>query len=307
MNGTKEVVTIGRHVIGVDIYGDLVCEFRRRLLEIGYERSTVDALDADELVLQFLNLARRAVFPVPRSVHKAKGLSSNPEHVPALARIERLTRTGIQITPYLSSRIKQLDYYDDMLNDWGTHHLHLGDTYETKGASAGFVKRTKFLLYAIFTDTDAYFIDIREHGNWTTQEIMEIVHENWPELLQKRRTTHGTGAKLTDAEIKELRRKHLNYTLAMSDGTAYSIIGGGVTLAGSSALDSIWRLRLRHWATQEQEKVIEFIRQNEGDLSRKFGPTVRLTLRLVDVNASVEDTHSGVAFGIERIPIPQWW
>ena len=307
MNGKKEVVTIGRSVIEIDIYGDLVCEFRRRLRDIGYERSVVDALDAEKLVLQFLNFSRRAVFPVPRNIHKAKSFAPSQEHASAMARIEHLIRTGAQITPYLSSRIKQLDYFDDMLNDWGIHHLHLGDTYETKGASAGFVKRTKALLYAIFTHTDAYFIDVREHGDWTTQEIMEIVHDNWPALLRKRRTNSGGSRKLKDSEIKELRRKNFNYSLVMNDGTAYLVIGGGLTLAGSNALDSVWRLRLLHWASQEQERVIDFIRHNEDDLSRKFGHSVRLKLRLEDVSASVEDTHSGVAFCIERIPIPEWW
>lgn len=33
---------------------------------------------------------------------------------------------GVDLGPYLSKKIADLDYDDDLLNDWGVHHLHLG-------------------------------------------------------------------------------------------------------------------------------------------------------------------------------------
>ena len=87
--------------------------------------------------------------------------------------------------PFASARKKSSKnggnpYNDDLLNDWGIHHLHLGTEYNKRGK----IKRSKNLLFCIINSKSVYFINIQEHkANWANKELLEIVYDNWSELL----------------------------------------------------------------------------------------------------------------------------
>ena len=79
------------------------------------------------------------------------------------------------------------------------HHFHLSKKVE----ESGFVKRSEYLLYAIITQKDAYFVDIRPHPKpmdlgWVQQYLLRVVHSNWPELIEPNVLPGVTGAELTD-------------------------------------------------------------------------------------------------------------
>ena len=82
------------------------------------------------------------------------------------------------MNPHLNNATKK-DKLDGLLYDWGIHHLHLGETF----SAPGYVKRTGPVLFAIFRNDNVYFIDIRDHVGWSDKGLLEIVNENWPELL----------------------------------------------------------------------------------------------------------------------------
>ena len=64
---------------------------------------------------------------------------------------------------HLSRKIVDLDYDDDLLNDWDIYHLHLGTNLHIDG----FVKRTGPMLFVRFNEQNAYFKNVMGHGSWT--------------------------------------------------------------------------------------------------------------------------------------------
>ena len=111
-------------------------------------------------------------FPSTRRIHKSNRFSCPERHLGALAKIEELIVTGGDLTPYLSDDIMELKNVDAMLNVFGVHHLHLGDSIITKGKKRGFTKRTPPLLYCYFTGTNAYFIDVMDHESFGSQTVI---------------------------------------------------------------------------------------------------------------------------------------
>ena len=121
---------------------------------------------------------------------------------------------GVNVNAFLSKSIGKAEGWDGLLWSYGMHHFHLG----RETGKDGFVKRSKHLLFAIVAPTDAYFVDVRPHPpkdgiGWVSQELLEIVHSNWPELIEEK-VLHGvSGDQLTDEEMQELRRKNTNYAM----------------------------------------------------------------------------------------------
>ena len=125
--------------VKVNIVGDYAQILRKRLLGIGYSKSSVDNLrDEDSIILAYLRACRRLVSNVPRAIFKAKGFVCPPEHIDALAQIERKIRIGENIGPYLSRKpFNKIGYNDALLNDWGIQHLHLGTSVSTNPKHRG--------------------------------------------------------------------------------------------------------------------------------------------------------------------------
>lgn len=48
----------------------------------------------------------------------------------------------------------------------------------------GFVNRTGPVLFARFDEQNAYLINVWSHGNWTNQDMIRIIHNNWPESIE---------------------------------------------------------------------------------------------------------------------------
>lgn len=195
-----------------------------------------------EMLVAYFGLNRRLVAPQPRTVVKADSFCCPPEHLTALRQIEKKLRDGENIVPYLSTKIRNATYNDALLNDWGIHHLHMGTCMRPDG----FVERTRQLLHCSFTDTHAYLVAVLAHGEWTTIALLEAMHANWPDMLERFRAKGVTGDHLTDLQIRELRRKNANYILQMRDGTCYWPLGGGTTLSGANPHDILMADRILH-------------------------------------------------------------
>ncbi|MDE0233918.1 MAG: hypothetical protein OXM62_02810 [bacterium] len=190
---------------------------------------------------------------MPRRIIKSKSFSYCPKHHDALAQIEQIIHKGGDITPYLSKNIKKVNYNDAMLNDWGIHHLHLGARIERDG----FVERTDMLLYCRFEKGHAYFVAVLPHGSWAKQELVKTIHENWPALIDRYRVRGVVGDRVTDEEIKDLRKVNVNLFVEIENGVAYLPIGGGAVSSGENVLDVRRADMCLHWADRMQEKIID--------------------------------------------------
>lgn len=217
-----------------------------------------------EIITLLINLERRRIEPRPRAVHMAADLV-----VPAVVQlgfdlVKRTAETGGDLNLHLSATVKNdADYDDSLLNDWGMHHLHLGDTAMTTGKSSGLMQRTSALLFAIVRTDDIYFVGLGEHGDWTRKRLIETANAHWPQLFGGRSVTGFRLAEQVTEEDHLLLRKHGIVTPSEIEGVLIFSPGGGYSTSGRSlevtaAADSVARLA-RHYEGRFQSMVPEIL------------------------------------------------
>jgi hypothetical protein len=216
-------------VVKINFYQDYVDQCRAQLEDVGYKTSD---LDSDSLVHAFLNLNKRMVNPSPRAVIKAKNFSCPDEHAEGLKEVERKIGCGENLFTHLSRKIEKLKFNDGMLNDWGIHHLHLGKQKK----SSRFSDRGKYTLFVKFDQENAYLLGVYDHDSWSKQELIRIIHDNWPETIKKYRLNNVVRLErpIDDSEIAECRNFGISTMVDLGGGVVYAMLGGGYTTSGLS-------------------------------------------------------------------------
>lgn len=207
----------------------------------GYD---VSNMTTDEIPPVYFNTEKRRPEQKVRKVMISDVFDCPESLTSGWNKLQEQIQIGNDLTPYLSKRVNQADNYDPMLNDWNIHHMHLGEDIEEH---SDFMKRTGPLLFALFHENNFYAIDIFKHGDWVNQDIIEIIHRNWPETIESKQLkgiTRSTDEELTEENMKTLRSKNCNYVIHVSDGTAYAALGGGVASAGNT-VDTIMKLDIQ--------------------------------------------------------------
>jgi hypothetical protein len=170
--------------VSTDLFADIAARCRLQLTRAGYFAN--QPIHDDDAVLDYLRVLHRSIMPRPRAVHIAKELVCPRNLQSTFDAIRRKTLAGDDLRPHLHRDWGQSDFNDDTLNDWGIHHLHLSTTLEADG----YVVRSEPLLFARVTNEDFYCIAILDHGRghspWTNEELLEIVHRNWPQSVEHR-------------------------------------------------------------------------------------------------------------------------
>jgi len=237
----------------MDFTADLDRIIREQFDRTGISYDT--SMQTGDLAASYLEMLNRRIDPRPRSVHLSKELSESlgrltRETAPnqqqkavdawsAVFKIRYLMVRGENVNAFLHKGIESAtgaQSQDGMLWDFGMHHFHLS----TQSDPSGFVARSDYLLFAIVTRGDAYFVDVKRHPTatdfgWSRQELLRTVQANWPELIDSRILRGVKGDVLTDQEKTELRRKNTNVVTDL-DGHAVAPLGGGITAAGTSIL-----------------------------------------------------------------------
>ena len=163
-----------------------------------------------------------------RAVSEANRLVVPEAYRTAYEDIVGSIKAGRCLKKYQSRKLKNLHYDDDMLSHWGIQHLHLNQCVEQDG----FVKRTGDLLFIHFSDSEAHVLGIFDHGAWCDLDLIQIMHNNWPEQLAIFKS-NGNAVPLTEEQYKTLRKKHANANVTVSDGTEYICPGMGVAANGA--------------------------------------------------------------------------
>ena len=228
-------------------------------------------IDLCSLVLRYFEMLNRRVNPISRKVHFSEEIqdslgilsSKSDEEMQGKAAeawrtvflIRKFFTEGKNVNGFLSTRIKFAmgkRSIDGLLWDFGMHHFHLSKNFE----ASGFVERADYLLFAVITQEDAYFVDVRAHPKagdlgWVSRDLLQILHSNWPELVEFKILRGVSGTKLTDEESQELRRKNCNH-VTNQGGNAIAPIGGGMMADGSSLSCRVLAMKLLHEINQHQ-------------------------------------------------------
>ncbi|CAM5734346.1 hypothetical protein SAFG77S_11611 [Streptomyces afghaniensis] len=215
-----------KYEIKMDFYQDWISHLRKVLEKAGYSPAT----NQEEVSMQYFNLLRRLIPAVPRKVRMAKEFTCPPELRSGLCLVTEKIEQGKDLRSHLSRNIIDLDYDDDLLNDWDIYHLHLGTSIDDDG----FVKRTGPVLFVRFDGEFAYFINVMGHGSWTNQDMIRIIHRNWPESIERFRIKGvlGLNNSLTNQDIKKLRKAHVVSFIEPEPGVVYGPPGMGLTTSG---------------------------------------------------------------------------
>lgn len=110
-----------------------------------------------------------------------------------------------------------------MLKVWNIYHLHLEKKQEQKK-----YKNPNLLFFQPKGNT-VYFIDIRRHptGNeWLSREWLEIIYNNWPELLHYEPglvpcIADGVPIELTDEMVFDLMKEEITPFVTFHEGSVY--------------------------------------------------------------------------------------
>ncbi|MDD4592613.1 MAG: hypothetical protein PHG06_19640 [Parabacteroides sp.] len=221
--------------VNIDIERDVISRIVAYLTEEGFANLTT--IPNRELVILFINYFERLVPTKARHIIKSKSFSCPSDLRAGLDEIERKIECGIDLKPHLSTKIKNIKYFDPMLNDWRIYHLHLGVNPYPPNHS--FVDRTGPVLFARFDETNAYLIDVMpDHKQWANRDCVQIIHDNWPETISmfnlSKMGVIDISSNPSSGDIKELRKAHANAILKLNDGTIYTSIGLGSTTHGNS-------------------------------------------------------------------------
>jgi hypothetical protein len=276
----------------------LVMQFRRFpfLKECDYVN-----LPLDKLSIFYFNWLNRLIQPSKRKVHYSKEFICPPNEQDGLFKLEQKIIAGENLIPHLTRTIKDIRYNDLLLNDWGIHHLHLSSKVEADG----FVKRNEYILYALFNKNDAYLIQIMDHKSFSKQELLRILHKNWPESISKYRAIDlkPSSTIITDEDIQQYRKSGL-MVLVEVEGVVYFPMGGGLSAARTNVIAGRDSDIYIDWLRRIEKHILKNIHEYLGDVVQKLGyhPKVMIFKLMVnsDDNFFVLEKNSLVSFDIGK-------
>lgn len=214
-------------------------------------KEKIENYDLKNLLHHFFTVYSRRV-PVRKwNVHISDKLSDSN----AIIEIVNKLSHGDDVNALLSNRVRKLNqpkFADLLLAEWGIHHLHFE------------ASRSNELLFIYFSESDAYLIDILQHEKadgsvvtWTNTDLIQIMHDNWPSVLQKYVFKENSQSPvLTTEERRTLRNRAATTTVIVSDGTEYMPMGGGYSVS-KHPTHAILRSNILYLTVKQLQTTVE--------------------------------------------------
>ena len=272
----------------IDYCQDIYNQLNSFLLSSGYsvnEKYPVDYSSHDSaehigyiawnIAYQYYNILRRSIAPRARRIELsrefvAKKSSLSNLELKAISALESDSLSGKDLTRYLSTRMQSASFQDNLFNEFGLVHFHLGEPSDPKPSLqtslVRFVGRTAKLLFAYPTMDAIYILDLLDHRAFSEKVLMEILLSNWPNCLAgykfKNFPAPHVADRPTSQEIGMAWKKGLSVPLALSDNRVYSPPGGGLSTAGTSIRATTMAddlFNVARWIQNELESNLEQI------------------------------------------------
>lgn len=195
-------------------------------------------MDIKTLILKYSTYLRKKGSRKPYIVHKSKEFECADNLEYGLNKIISILENSGDLSPYLSKQVDNLQN-DPMFNDWGVLHLHLGNKPDKKDNN--YVERTGPLLFLYFKENNAYLINIFEHGDWTKREILQIMYDNWPKLIEPfiLEGVKGLSHSFSENDHFELRKSGGNAIIELKNNIIIISPALGIATSGDSIMDNI--------------------------------------------------------------------
>jgi hypothetical protein len=273
--------------VRADFVRDVGEQLAARLRVLGV--SVPGATPPADVAAQYYDYGRRQIPARPRKVilsreMQAKALPRQEEA--GVHAVMEDAAAGRELWPYLRKPWRDLSSHDLLFNDWGVHHMHLGGRTLLPG---GFVKRSGPLLFVWAAPSELYLLDVLNHGDWGDQRIVQILHDNWPALIEHAKARGVRSCTLySDASRKTLSRNrkgcNFNLPVSTSDGTVYVAINGGFVGSGLGLDSRRWSdyilnfaVELQRQCVADREKIGRYVarRSNLGSVELRLALLLR--------------------------------
>lgn len=259
---------------------DLKFEIQKLTKEIGFKISFNQ--DLEKIILDYLTVRAKLI-----DVKKRKVLI-NPALVNELFTndkkeeirfIIQLSKNGGNLNPFLSKRSLQANFHDHLQNEWNIFHFHLSLQKDKK---TNFVKQVNRLLFAYVDEIQIIFLgtDIHKEGIFGDIKWIEILHDNFPEVIKPFITK--SGMKDVYPKVNSIERQQLwnkGYTLGFTKirEIVYNNPGIGRMTTGhsmgvsSTTLDILrWIYRLKDQLTESEIELCQYLKIDSKDAEFKI-------------------------------------
>lgn len=245
-----EVNLMLRYDISMDLCSDYSNMVRHWMLKRGFETNKTGR----DLWYDYFNLQKKTIRARKRKVFFSKEFTCPSDLKNGLSTLVDKFENGISVVPNLSKDALNPSVFDGLLYDWGIYHFHLGAVNQ----KTGYAERTGPVLFAWVNDDAVYCINTYLHGKtapppWYKRELLEIIHNNWPELIEQWRLPEVLEVcpHPTDEDYKQARQQCFYTFIELKNGVTYAPPGMGLMSSGHSAeivrlCDSIWNTLKRN-------------------------------------------------------------
>lgn len=272
----------------LNLESDLKLEIQKLTKEIGFKISFNQHLE--KILLDYLtvrtkliDLKKRNVLINPALVNELF-LSDKKEEI---RHIIQLSKNGGNLNYFLSKRALQANFHDHLQNEWNIFHFHLSLKKDKK---TDFVKQVNQLLFAYIDDNQIIFLgtDIHKEGVFGDIKWIEILHDNFPEVIKPFITKSG----ITDVfpKVNSIERQQLwnnGYTLGFTKikDTIYNNPGIGRMTSGhgwavsSTAMDILrWIYRIKDQLIESEVELCQYLKIDSKDAEFKIRVNEKLEL-----------------------------
>ncbi len=260
-------------------------------------------LDDDLVIIRyFAYLRKMGGFEItPRKVHISNEFKCPEVLKKGLDNLkETIEKTGDYST-YLSKKVDAIMQIDGLFNDWGILHLHLGEKLEQTNSS--YIERTGKLLFVFLDENDIYFINIYDHGDWAKKEILKIILNNWPHLLEKYIVNSELSFEFKSDEKAyiDIRNKGGTQFIEIEDTLGHITILnpiGAIMSSGDSSIDVNYYYYIHDNLKALEKKIIENFRTE-----LKGRKHLKIIIRLKYSGVSNKYEISSVNYNSKKIAI----
>lgn len=199
-----------------------------------------EKMDLRELLIRLYTYEERHIEPVAREVRMSKQLREQLPRLPEAVResLEKMAewmQAGVDVNGFQSRGLYGGGSRDYQYMLYGIVHLHL--TAKKEDAKPvlkknGFAKPGAYLLYVYVRSDCVCFLKVGRHPEggatpgeaWTGKELLEILADNWPELIQGRIIKNirlcdqdGNPVEINDEAIAGLTGGHINTIIPLGE------------------------------------------------------------------------------------------
>ena len=269
----------------IDSLKHLKCELSDTM-EINYDINK----DGDRLFLEFYQLLYKLFIPqgkyqVVFSKELIKKMGDfNDDTNTAVNDIQERLEDGRDIFGYFSRLVADPTFPDMLLRNWNLFHAHVKAPIQPNQKIA---KRSKHLLFFTYRGNKVYFIDILPHPKGETwgkaaRSLLEIVHNNWEELLNIDPNITGVRPEPTDSEIYQKMKKG-TWSYVRVHNSFVGPANEGVSSSGDSNMAvkelDMFLKNIKYWQTWIDENTTTFKEMVKNHTGKEIDPH---DFRLVD-------------------------